>query len=185
MSNINFSDITYNPYVDRFSDGCIIDWWVWENIDTIWIHNYDKDFSGPMMDSKHLNARVIWDKSSHKNDEIKIKMNISRHSYVWKEIKCMRNCTVSHLLNTISSFYKLTIDTDFILNHRSDDDYWRDALKKSQDGDTIYMYDLIGTSFMNPMFRYDDFNHRRCSLLCNGCVRYEGINKNNEIILGS
>lgn len=189
MTNITFSDLTYNPHIDKFSDGCHIDWWVWEDVNTIWIHNHDNNFSGPMMDSKHLNARVLWETPIYKdneNEKIKINMDISRYGDLWKKILCLKNCTVRQLLNTISSFYKQIIDTNFILKHKSNSEYWKDALNKSQNGNIVYMYDLIGTNFLHPMVRYDDFIiYRRSPLLCNGCVRYEGVSKNNEIMLGS
>ena len=157
------SELTYDPVQEVMSDGCWIDWFVYEPVDSCFVCSRSSANSA----RPHLRARL----DTIPPDCILV-FPVARfeHASVPRRMRGLQ--TVSDLLHAIHAFYEEVLTPEEVTEHAGehDDGYAQDAVQRAKAGEVVTRLDLIGsrTLFCEP-------GGRRHPLMCSGRVRYEGL----------
>lgn len=165
---MSHTQLTYDPFKDIFTDGCCIDWFIWEPVDTIRIlkpttyepiHVTQKHWDAPLS----CDTREIW-------------LPVNRYCDHHRRITLPEELTVRIFFSTLHAFYDTPINlTDLMVGKRDTScAYFIDAIRDISNGERVTWSDLLGTkSCFMPVNK--DPSIRRSPYGCSGSVRFEGI----------
>jgi hypothetical protein len=157
---------------NTFSDQKVIDWFVWEPVDTAQLLN--EDGAAHPFTPAHMESVALSGEGS-----CTLSLPVSRYSETTREISLQLPCTIKQLLDAIHQFYATQIPVNDELKDIEKNQYKDNVLKN---GATATWLDLIGSRFVGPDDGIVDPNVRRSPFMCNGLVRFEGLDKVSETV---
>ncbi|MEW5310255.1 MAG: hypothetical protein WDW38_002071 [Sanguina aurantia] len=176
----------YDAAADTFSDGCCIDWFVWEPLDTM--HVMGGSMSARPMSEAHWNAKAKLPVKDSGAKTVRLLLPVERYSYGGRFITIPVQLTVRQLFTAIHAFYDTPVKAEELRGHDigrygSGAGYLEGALEGLAAGRRVTWLDLIGSRDASFGGEYStETAKRRFPLSCSGCVRYEGIRKQDNFI---
>lgn len=184
----------YDAAEDRFSDGCCIDWFIWEPVESIHIIN---NVTPPrLLTASHWDATMTLPgpgpgpctappDQANGGTSVELWLPVERYGDVYRMITLPERLTVRQFFTAVHAFYDSEIvhddlrDHDLTITHGVL--YARNALINISKGRRVTWSDLLG--------QRDAYWPRAASReSCSGCVRFEGLRKKGRdlvLVLGS
>lgn len=172
VKNLRFK--RYNALEEEFSDGSIIDWYIWEPVHSIHVA---RDGVLQLLDESHLTAVVTLPDTQHGDTHVNLLVPVSRHHNEHRSISMPVDVTVEQFFTAIHAFYATQITGDDI-DPLKETDYTLCASTKIEQGGRVTWADLLGDKDRYPPGSGDaETKSRRCPFSCSGAVRYEGVSQ--------
>lgn len=174
----------YNPIEEQFSDGALIDWYIWEPVRSMHVV---KEGMLQLLDESHWKATV--DLLTTRNDatHVQLSVPVSRLYDEHLIISMPASLTVEMFFTAIHAFYDTAITIADIEELRETGNTTRASLRISQ-GERVTWADLLGETRYLPGVGDVETSTRRHPFSCSGLVRYEGVQRFGDdllLILGS